>query len=68
MSYAEKIVLDLVIDKLCDYWNNMTYDGHPVDAHKVRCLEPEEKYNDNLFIKEYVKASEHKVRESDQLK
>ena len=54
----EAIVFDLAIDKLCGYWSNRTYDIHLVHAHKVRCLEPEVKY----------KASEQKVRESDQLK
>ena len=64
----EAIVFDLAVDKLCGYWNIKTCDGHPVHAHKVRCLEPEEKYNNNSLLEEYVKASEQKVRESDQLK
>ena len=46
----------------------MTYDGRPVHAHTVRCNEPEEKYNDNTLLEEYVKAFQLKVSESDQAK
>ena len=45
----QAILLDLAIDKLCGYWNNTIYDGHPVHAHKVRYPKPEGNYNDTFF-------------------
>ena len=65
-SRKEARVFDVAIDNLYGYWNSRTYDGHPVHAHKVKCNEPEEKYNDNTLLEEYIKASEWKVSESDQ--
>ena len=64
----EAVVFDRALDELCGYWSGKTFDGFPVRATKVRCLDPVQKYSDDSRLDEYTKSSMKNLKGNDDLK
>ena len=68
VSLEESQIVDHVVEMLCSYWQDKTYDGYDIYPKAVLCQEPHEMFSDSKELHKFFLSSLKQITSDEALK